>query len=49
MPLKRGKSRKVISENIRELEEHGSRPRSHKQIVAIALDVARRGKKRKGK
>ena len=48
MPLKRGKSRKVISENISELTHHGSRPRSHKQIVAIALSEARRtGKKKK--
>ncbi len=41
MPLKRGTTQKVISSNIRELMEHGSRPRSHKQIVAIALDKAR--------
>jgi hypothetical protein len=46
MPLKRGKSRKVISENISELTHHGSRPRSHKQIVAIALAQSRRKKKR---
>lgn len=40
MPLKRGA--KNIGANIKELEEHGARPRSHKQIVAIALDVARK-------
>lgn len=40
MPLKPGSSRKVISENIHELTHHGSRPRSHDQIVAIALHNA---------
>ncbi len=44
MPLKKGKSRKVISENIRELMHSG---REQKQAVAIALDTARRKKKRK--
>ena len=38
MPLKRGKSRKVISENIRR-EKAAGKP--HKQAVAIALDKAR--------
>ncbi len=42
MPLKQGSSRETVSSNIKELEEHGSRPRSHKQIVAIALSVARK-------
>lgn len=42
MPLKRGTSKKVISENIKELKEHGSKPRSQKQIVAIALSQARK-------
>jgi hypothetical protein len=37
-----------VSANIRELYHHGSRPRSRKQIIAIALNAARRGK-RKGK
>lgn len=40
MPLLPGKS--AIGANIKELEEHGSRPRSKKQILAIALAEARR-------
>ena len=39
MPLKRGKSKKVISENIAELIHSGRDP---KQAVAIALSEARR-------
>ncbi|NGX26560.1 MAG: hypothetical protein K940chlam6_00485 [Chlamydiae bacterium] len=39
MPLKKGKSREVISENIRELVQSG---RPQKQAIAIALDEARR-------
>ena len=39
MPLRRGSSKKVISENIRTEMEHG-KPQS--QAVAIALDTARR-------
>lgn len=46
MPLKKGKSQKVISENIRELR-HSGRP--EKQSIAIALSEARRGKKAKKK
>lgn len=42
MPLKKGGSRETISENISELTHHGSRPRSRKQIVAIALSQARK-------
>lgn len=45
MPLKAGSSQKVISENIHELTHHGSRPRSHEQIVAIALHTADKSKK----
>ena len=48
MPLKKGSSKKVVSENIRELKQSG---RPQKQAVAIALDQAgrSRGRKRKRK
>jgi hypothetical protein len=39
MPLKKGKSRKVISQNIREMVKSGH-PR--KQAVAASLDTARK-------
>lgn len=44
MPLKKGKSKKVISENIAELQRSGYPP---KQSVAIAYSESRRGKKKK--
>lgn len=42
MPLKSGKSQKVISMNIRELIKSG---RPSKQAIAIALDRAKKRKK----
>ena len=42
MPLKLGKSRKVISANIKTEIAHG---KPQKQAVAIALAMSRRGKK----
>jgi hypothetical protein len=46
MPLKRGKSKKTISNNIKELI-HSNPKRSQKQAVAIALNVAKVKKKKK--
>lgn len=46
MPLKKGSSKKVVSENISELV-HSGRPQ--KQAVAIALSESRRYRKRKKK
>lgn len=39
MPLKKSKSKKVIGENIREMEASGH---PKKQAIATALDTARR-------
>lgn len=44
MPLRKGKSRKVISSNIREMEASGH---PHKQAVAAALSQARKSKRSK--
>ena len=47
MPLKRGSSKKIISENIR-TEMHAGKPQ--KQAIAIAFSEARRSRsKRKSK
>lgn len=47
MPLLKGKDRKTISHNIREMEASGH---SHKQAVAAALHTAHpHGKKKKRK
>lgn len=48
MPLKRGGSQKVISQNIRELSKSrtkAGRERTHAQNVAIALKEARKPKR----
>ena len=44
MPLKKGKSKKVISENIRELRKSG---RPEKQSIAIAMNEAGMSKKKR--
>jgi len=46
MPLQKGKSKKTISNNIRELVQSG---RPQKQAVAIAMSEARRSRAKTGK
>ena len=46
MPLKKGYSKKTISKNIRTEMKYG---RPKKQSIAIALDVARKAKKKRKK
>jgi hypothetical protein len=43
MPLKKGSSKEVVAQNIRELKATGKYPQ--RQAVAIALSEARRNKK----
>ena len=45
MPLKPGKSKKVISENIKELQDKGKY--NHNQVIAIAFSQAKKIRKKK--
>jgi hypothetical protein len=52
MPLQKAHGRskkavnKAVSANIHELTHHGTKKRSHNQVVAIAINAAKKGKKR---
>ena len=43
MPLKKGSSQKIVSSNIRKMMHEGKRPQ--KQVIAIAMSMAKRKKK----